>query len=235
MLVSLFVTLLAVGFGTDGHQNVRKKRQIMQDKPRLLTENGNLVFQCANNKNIHFRTSDGGGIYLGADNLVDIAEMAKGNAAGIERLKSSAEMHTTNASSRLQAMESRLNNLQPTGEVQSSLTSLESRLSRLESRVTSIFRILGSDDDAGLRRKVQSLETTVHTLQQLLTTNECQSNPCQNGGTCVDSYNSFLCQCPPNWQGVTCSADVNECSEYAGTDIGCQNGATCVNLQGSFR
>ena len=45
------------------------------------------------------------------------------------------QMHTTNASSRLQAMESRLNNLQPTGEVQSSLTSLESRLSRLESRV----------------------------------------------------------------------------------------------------
>lgn len=35
---------------------------------------------------------------------------------------------------------------------------------------------------------------------QLLTTNECQSNPCQNGGTCVDSYNGFICQCPPNWK-----------------------------------
>jgi len=70
---------------------------------------------------------------------------------------------------------------------------------------------------------------------QLLTLSECLSNPCRNGGTCVDQYNGFHCQCTPGWQGPLCDQDVNECSTLAGTDLGCQNGATCVNIPGSFR
>ena len=70
---------------------------------------------------------------------------------------------------------------------------------------------------------------------QLLTVNECGSNPCRNGGTCVDQYNGFLCQCIAGWQGALCEQDVNECSTLAGTDLGCQNGATCINNAGSFR
>ena len=70
---------------------------------------------------------------------------------------------------------------------------------------------------------------------QLLTANECRSNPCRNGATCIDQYNGFLCQCTPGWQGPACDQDVNECSTLAGTDLGCQNAATCINTQGSFR
>lgn len=70
---------------------------------------------------------------------------------------------------------------------------------------------------------------------QLLTVNECISNPCRHGATCVDQYNGFLCQCTPSWQGPLCDEDVNECSTLAGTDLGCQNGATCLNTQGSFQ
>ncbi|XP_070174131.1 cubilin-like [Littorina saxatilis] len=387
VLVFLFVVSLSTGLATDGRENVRKKRQIMQDQPRLLTEDGNLVFQCGNTKSIHLRPSGGGSVYVGADNLTYIAELAKVNKDGITTLTTTTAnvqsqlnsqqtsvqssltsfgtrlttletrvpsnivtrlttvestvntlrnvptqlqtlttsfntvkntVNTANANNRLTTVESRLNNLQPTGQVQSSLTSLGTRVTTLESRgdssstnnrlltvesrlnnlqptgqvqttlnsLTSRLSTLetrvtnveddddnNTDNDSGspgggggrggggrgggggggrggrgrgnrrvtwqrfrsLRTRLQTLETTVQDLKNLLTTNECNSNPCQNGGTCVDTYNGFICQCPSNYYGVTCAADVNECSEYAGTDRGCQNGATCINTQGSFR
>uniref|UniRef100_A0A674DQP0 EGF-like domain-containing protein n=1 Tax=Salmo trutta TaxID=8032 RepID=A0A674DQP0_SALTR len=30
---------------------------------------------------------------------------------------------------------------------------------------------------------------------------DCQSNPCQNGGTCIDEINSFVCLCLPSYGG----------------------------------
>ncbi|XP_067327070.1 fibulin-7-like [Anolis sagrei] len=34
--------------------------------------------------------------------------------------------------------------------------------------------------------------------------NDCASNPCANGGTCVDGIHQYLCQCPSGWSGNTC-------------------------------
>uniref|UniRef100_A0A3P8P3F5 Cubilin n=1 Tax=Astatotilapia calliptera TaxID=8154 RepID=A0A3P8P3F5_ASTCA len=62
----------------------------------------------------------------------------------------------------------------------------------------------------------------------------CSSNPCQNGGTCLNLLNSYHCICPGNWGGPNCATDVNECQVYSGMSQGCQNGATCVNTAGSF-
>ncbi|OWF52999.1 Sushi, nidogen and EGF-like domain-containing protein 1 [Mizuhopecten yessoensis] len=36
----------------------------------------------------------------------------------------------------------------------------------------------------------------------------CLSNPCQNGGTCVDGLDRYDCQCSPGWSGVNCERDV---------------------------
>ena len=33
---------------------------------------------------------------------------------------------------------------------------------------------------------------------------ECSTNPCQNGGTCVDRCSSYSCQCAPNYSGINC-------------------------------
>ena len=33
---------------------------------------------------------------------------------------------------------------------------------------------------------------------------ECASTPCQNGGTCTDQINSYLCQCAPGYTDAQC-------------------------------
>ena len=35
-------------------------------------------------------------------------------------------------------------------------------------------------------------------------TNQCQPNPCANGGTCGIAGNSVFCSCPPNFTGQRC-------------------------------
>lgn len=107
--------------------------------------------------------------------------------------------------------------------------------------------------------KFKALEDQLRAMQTLLRENECQSNPCQNGGTCEDLYDAYQCHCTSNWevcvtvlckkehagilrennlwrfQGPNCMTDVNECARFLGTDLGCQNGATCRNQPGSYR
>ncbi len=85
--------------------------------------------------------------------------------------------------------------------------------------------------------KTRQMSRLLFRLRRDLSRNECSSgaNPCRNGGTCVDTYNSFFCLCPPEWEGDTCEEDVNECAQLAGTDLGCQNGAACQNLPGAYQ
>lgn len=32
---------------------------------------------------------------------------------------------------------------------------------------------------------------------------ECQPNPCLNGGSCLDRHNGYTCQCPLGFRGIT--------------------------------
>ncbi|XP_015810319.3 cubilin [Nothobranchius furzeri] len=85
-----------------------------------------------------------------------------------------------------------------------------------------------------LDTKVSTLEGQVTEIQQIVQRVSCSSNPCQNGGTCLNLLNSYHCLCPSNWAGHNCATDVNECQVYSDTLQGCQNGATCENKPGSF-
>ena len=45
---------------------------------------------------------------------------------------------------------------------------------------------------------------TTFFFSSLLDIDECASGPCQNGGTCVDQVNGYLCQCAPGYADLQC-------------------------------
>ena len=38
---------------------------------------------------------------------------------------------------------------------------------------------------------------------------DCNQNPCENGGTCTDGVNDYTCDCIEGWQGVNCEIPGN--------------------------
>ncbi|KAJ7363620.1 Olfactomedin-like protein 2A [Desmophyllum pertusum] len=59
--------------------------------------------------------------------------------------------------------------------------------------------------------------------------NECDSNPCLNGGSCVDLVNEYNCSCEPGYNGSRCENDINECDSNP-----CLNGGSCLDLVNEY-
>ncbi|XP_038052394.1 fibropellin-1-like [Patiria miniata] len=55
--------------------------------------------------------------------------------------------------------------------------------------------------------------------------NQCESNPCLNGATCIDLQNAYQCVCAAGYEGTGCETDINECASSP-----CRFGAACNNL-----
>lgn len=53
---------------------------------------------------------------------------------------------------------------------------------------------------------------------------ECQSQPCLNGGSCHDYISGFTCTCLSGFQGHRCEINTDECQEQP-----CQNRALCID------
>lgn len=49
---------------------------------------------------------------------------------------------------------------------------------------------------------------------------DCQSEPCENGGTCIDKIDSFLCLCLPSYGGDMCEKGESENTAYIHMDKG---------------
>ena len=46
--------------------------------------------------------------------------------------------------------------------------------------------------------------SSYYVLENLPDVDECGSNPCQNGGTCMDGVNSYTCSCAAGYTGQHC-------------------------------
>ncbi|KAH3825107.1 hypothetical protein DPMN_126980 [Dreissena polymorpha] len=63
------------------------------------------------------------------------------------------------------------------------------------------------------------------------TKDECQTQPCLNGGSCVSSADGNYCSCTSGFEGKSCELSaINDCPAINP----CLNGGTCVDGQGSY-
>lgn len=53
---------------------------------------------------------------------------------------------------------------------------------------------------------------------------ECESSPCQYGGTCKDGIARYECFCIPGITGPNCETDIDECGSSP-----CQHGGGCID------
>ncbi|KAG9259854.1 protein jagged-1 [Astyanax mexicanus] len=59
--------------------------------------------------------------------------------------------------------------------------------------------------------------------------NDCERNPCRNGGTCIDKVNEYQCICADGWEGSHCETNTDDCSLKP-----CLNKGTCQDLVNDF-
>jgi len=104
---------------------------------------------------------------------------------------------------------------------------------------TTGFKVVCENHAGRHYSKLWKLDLTWISIPGEADTNECSPDPCQNGATCVDGINSFTCDCPPGYTGLTCATapvisewgSWSTCSDaWHGNCSGTQNRIrTCTN------
>lgn len=194
-------------------------------RPKILVNDGNLVFESADSKNVTVRLKGKSFFLINGVNVLGSLHPSNGSSGDssgdyAEKIKS-LQVQFSRLKASLNGQQGVLN-----------------RLDRLELGIPANASIPSGTLDRtrvnALNRRIAVLEQRVANLTERLMRDHCKSYPCQNGGTCFNMFETFRCECTDSWEGPTCSVDVNECAKFTGTDLGCQNGATCVNTQGSY-
>ena len=53
---------------------------------------------------------------------------------------------------------------------------------------------------------------------------DCQPNPCLNGGICFDGISDCICMCPSSYTGMDCETALGACHFFP-----CENNSTCID------
>jgi hypothetical protein len=68
--------------------------------------------------------------------------------------------------------------------------------------------------------------TKLNNFNQIEGQNPCNSNPCKNGGNCINIFGSCYCNCPISYTGQFC--EQRDCC----SSLMCLNGGQCQNQNG---
>ncbi|KAI9577187.1 hypothetical protein GQX74_015641 [Glossina fuscipes] len=196
------------------------------NSPKIIIKDGNLIFESGLDRNISFRLSGRSRLNINDDyDLLDLLiQNKKGRTStalgeGNEEWTEDEEAILKQLTSEMDSVKRRV--FGPNG--------LQYRFFLLQNRTRVAQQLLRLYNN-----RLQQAENRFKILQERLEKKACLSNPCENGGSCFNIFDGFMCKCPKSFEGPTCNQDVNECALYAGTDLGCQNEAQCVNQFGSY-
>ncbi|KAK3731831.1 hypothetical protein QZH41_020192, partial [Actinostola sp. cb2023] len=59
---------------------------------------------------------------------------------------------------------------------------------------------------------------------------DCESSPCQNGGSCEDQVNGYKCACAAGIEGKNCETNIDDCASNP-----CKNQGTCMDLINGYK
>ncbi|XP_065114614.1 cubilin [Paramisgurnus dabryanus] len=204
----LFLILLSGLQCDDGGQpHNRQKRDISNDQPRMISDNGHLTFSTGYNKDIRFNTLGSGSLKIGAEDLVQQINQIKINKADIDTIKNSGTPP----------------------DITNQLNQLNTRVTTLESKVQTIEQTVQRKTCSS--NPCQNTGTCLNLLDAFfcicpdnwqgptcaVDVNECQilaGSPlgCQNGATCLNTPGTFTCTCTPEWYGPHCTSRYDDCA-----------------------
>lgn len=147
-------------------------------RPAIISSSGNLIFQPGYNGNISFSLKGRSCLKIGEDNILDIIE---GKTSKNLKTPIWNEVEFENLKTTVHELQEK------------SLKDMATRVSVMENRTRYVDRRLS------IRRTRARLNDAMRQIRQLTTKldgNNCSSNPCLHGGSCVPLYNRYMCLCP---------------------------------------
>ncbi|KAH8330032.1 hypothetical protein KR074_010232, partial [Drosophila pseudoananassae] len=195
--------------------------------PKIISKDGNLIFESGANRNISFRLSGSSRLIVNED--LDVLELLQATGGAKKRSSTGAGKNEEWSASEDVDLRELADQLADFNRRAFGPNGLNTILRQQQNRSRGSLALMRR-----YQTRLRNAETKLERLKTQLEADNCASGPCSNGATCSNTYNGFRCQCRSGFEGPRCELDVNECFLYDGTDLGCQNGGICQNNVGSF-
>lgn len=181
-------------------------------RPKFLTENGNFIIESAINKNISFRLKGSAFLNVNDMNVMNLLQIEAFNRSNVPN---------SNLASRISSLEEQIRSSPVAADtpVRGNRRVMQ-RLSALEARMHDGPSGIADVNITSINRRIRRLEIQFNRITQRLNADNCSPNPCKNGGQCLNTFGGYICKCTESWEGTNCENDVNECANFAGTDLG---------------